>query len=242
MLELTGITKTFGGVKAVQDVSMSVAPGEVRGLIGPNGAGKSTLVNLISGLLKHSSGSLTLDGQPLDNLPAQARAQKGIARTFQNLRVFPSLTVQQNIDVAGYAGAKTKRGGGNTLVKEAIVRFDLADKLHETAQSLAYGQLRRLEIVRALALRPRVLMLDEPAAGMNEQETDALAEALGWVRDESECSILVIDHDLKFIMALSERITVLNMGQVIAESTPQEVSENKKVIDAYLGEDHEYTA
>ena len=201
MLELTGITKTFGGVKALQDVAMSVAPGEVRGLIGPNGAGKSTLVNVISGLLTHSAGTLTLDGAPLDGVSAQRRAENGIARTFQNLRVFSSLTVQQNIDVASYTGTASGRGG-DALLHEAILRFDLADRLNEPASSLPYGQLRRLEIVRALALRPRVLMLDEPAAGMNEQETEALGEALGWVRDESDCSILVIDHDLKFIMAL----------------------------------------
>ena len=236
MLELTGITKTFGGVKALQDVAMSVAPGEVRGLIGPNGAGKSTLVNVISGLLTHSAGTLTLDGAPLDGVSAQRRAENGIARTFQNLRVFSSLTVQQNIDVASYTGTACGRGG-DALLHEAILRFDLADRLNEPASSLPYGQLRRLEIVRALALRPRVLMLDEPAAGMNEQETEALGEALGWVRDESDCSILVIDHDLKFIMALSERITVLNMGEVIADGTPQEVSENRQVIDAYLGEE-----
>jgi len=236
MLELTGITKTFGGVKALQDVAMSVAPGEVRGLIGPNGAGKSTLVNVISGLLTHSAGTLTLDGAPLDGVSAQRRAENGIARTFQNLRVFSSLTVQQNIDVASYTGTASGRGG-DALLHEAILRFDLADRLNEPASSLPYGQLRRLEIVRALALRPRVWMLDEPAAGMNEQETEALGEALGWVRDESDCSILVIDHDLKFIMALSERITVLNMGEVIADGTPQEVSENRQVIDAYLGEE-----
>jgi branched-chain amino acid transport system ATP-binding protein len=236
MLELAGITKTFGGVKALQDVAMSVAPGEVRGLIGPNGAGKSTLVNVISGLLTHSAGTLTLDGAPLDGVSSQRRAENGIARTFQNLRVFSSLTVQQNIDVASYTGTASGRGG-DALLHEAILRFDLADRLNEPASSLPYGQLRRLEIVRALALRPRVLMLDEPAAGMNEQETEALGEALGWVRDESDCSILVIDHDLKFIMALSERITVLNMGEVIADGTPQEVSENRQVIDAYLGEE-----
>ncbi|MEX0343614.1 MAG: ABC transporter ATP-binding protein [Rhizobiaceae bacterium] len=241
MLELQGITKTFGGVKAVHEVTMSITPGEVRGLIGPNGAGKSTLVNLISGLLAHSAGSLSLDGISLDGLSAQERARGGIARTFQNLRVFPSLTVQQNIDVAGYTGAASRRGG-EEIMQEAISRFDLSDKLNDAANSLAYGQLRRLEIVRALALRPRVLMLDEPAAGMNEQETETLGQALGWVRDEADCSILVIDHDLKFIMALSERITVLNMGKVIAEGTPQEVSENKQVIDAYLGEEHKHAA
>ncbi len=241
MLELKGVSKTFGGVKAVQNVSMTIAPGEVRGLIGPNGAGKSTLVNLISGLLRHSTGTISIHGEPVDRLSAHQRAHRGIARTFQNLRVFGSLTVQQNIDVAGYSGQASTRNG-NDILREAIERFDLADKLHAPANSLAYGQLRRLEIVRALALRPRLLMLDEPAAGMNEQETEDLREALSWVRSQSECAILVIDHDLKFIMALSERITVLNLGVVIANGSPKEVSENRQVIDAYLGEDYEHAA
>lgn len=241
MLELNGVSKIFGGVKAVQDVSMSIASGEVRGLIGPNGAGKSTLVNLISGLLRHSSGTISVDDKSVDKLSAHQRAERGIARTFQNLRVFKSLTVQQNIEVAGYTGLASGRTG-DKLLQEAIERFDLADKLNAPAGSLAYGQLRRLEIVRALALRPRLLMLDEPAAGMNDQETDDLREALGWVRSQSECAILVIDHDLKFIMALSERITVLNLGAVIANGSPQEVSENRQVIDAYLGEDYEHAA
>lgn len=236
MLELHGITKTFGGVRAVQDVTLSLAPGEVRGLIGPNGAGKSTLVNLISGLLMPTTGTMLLDGIDINRMDAAKRASLGIARTFQNLRVFPSLSVRQNIDVADYTGARSGRGNGD-LVAEAIHRFDLADKLETPADALAYGYLRRLEIVRALALRPRVLMLDEPAAGMNEHETQTLNEALQWVRGQSDCAMLVIDHDLKFIMSLCQRITVLNMGAVIAEGTPQEVSENKQVIDAYLGED-----
>lgn len=241
MLELKGVSKTFGGVKAVQNVSMTIAPGEVRGLIGPNGAGKSTLVNLISGLLRHSTGTISVHGESVDKLSAHQRAHRGIARTFQNLRVFGSLTVQQNIDVAAYSGLNSGRKG-NDILREAIERFDLADKLHAPANSLAYGQLRRLEIVRGLALKPHLLMLDEPAAGMNEQETDDLREALGWVRSQSDCAILVIDHDLKFIMALSERITVLNLGAVIANGTPKEVSENRQVIDAYLGEDYEHAA
>ena len=241
MLELKNVSKSFGGVKAVIDVTMTLVRSEVRGLIGPNGAGKSTLVNLISGILTHSSGTLSLDGKALDTLGAEARARRGIARTFQNLRVFPSLTVQQNIDVAGYTAASSGRDG-SALTQGAIERFGLADKLTLPAGALAYGQLRRLEIVRALALCPSVLMLDEPAAGMNEKETAALGEALGWVRDQSDCAILVIDHDLKFIMALSERVTVLNMGEVIAEGTPNEVSENRQVIDAYLGEDQENAA
>jgi branched-chain amino acid transport system ATP-binding protein len=236
VLDLNGITKTFGGVHAVEDVTMSVAPGEVRGLIGPNGAGKTTLVNLISGLLTHSAGSLSLDGEPLDNLRAHERAARGVARTFQNLRVFPSLSVAQNIDVARYSGR------GAEIVDAAIPEFGLSDKLNHNAGSLAYGQLRRLEIVRALALNPRVLMLDEPAAGMNEQETDALGRSLTWVRTHSDCAILVIDHDLKFIMSLCDKITVLNMGAIIAQGAPVEITKNQDVIDAYLGETDERAA
>lgn len=236
MLDLNGITKTFGGIHAVEDVTMSVASGEVRGLIGPNGAGKTTLVNLISGLLAHSAGNLSLDGEPLDRLRAHQRAALGVARTFQNLRVFPSLSVAQNIDVARYSGR------GSAMVDAAIAEFGLSDKLNQSAGSLAYGQLRRLEIVRALALNPRVLMLDEPAAGMNEQETDALGRSLSWVRSHSDCAILVIDHDLKFIMSLCDRITVLNMGTVIAEGAPEDITKNQEVIDAYLGETDERAA
>lgn len=241
MLDLRGLSKTFGGLTAVADVTLSLAAGEVRGLIGPNGAGKSTLVNLISGLLTHSSGSLSLDGATLDGLDARQRAEHGIARTFQNLRVFHSLSVQQNIDVARQAGTRSGRPG-TALVDEAIARFDLADKLNQPADALSYGYLRRLEIVRALALCPRVLMLDEPAAGMNEQETHGLGETLKWVAANSDCALLVIDHDLRFIMGLCQRITVLNMGAVIAEGTPKEITENRQVIDAYLGEDHEDAA
>ncbi|MGB0717738.1 MAG: ABC transporter ATP-binding protein [Alphaproteobacteria bacterium] len=237
MLELNGLSKTFGGVKALNDVSLRIEAKEVRGLIGPNGAGKSTLVNLISGLLKQSAGSLKLDGTLLDGLAAPKRAQMGIGRTFQNLRVFPSLTVQQNIEVAqsttGASGPKHEE-----FVQSAIAKFNLTDNLNMRAGNLAYGHLRRLEIVRALALKPKIIMLDEPAAGMNEHETKVLAEALRWLRQESDCAMLVIDHDLKFIMALCDNITVLNMGSVIADGKPNEVASNRQVIDAYLGEDH----
>jgi len=237
MLELNGLSKTFGGVKAVSNVSLRIEAKEVRGLIGPNGAGKSTLVNLISGLLKQSEGSLELDGTLLDGLAAPKRAQMGIGRTFQNLRVFASLTVQQNIEVAqsttGASGPKHEK-----FVQSAIAKFNLTDNLNMRAGNLAYGHLRRLEIVRALALKPKIIMLDEPAAGMNEHETKVLAEALRWLRQESDCAMLVIDHDLKFIMALCDNITVLNMGSVIADGKPNEVANNRQVIDAYLGEDH----
>ncbi len=237
MLELFGISKTFGGVKAVQNVSLCIQPGEVRGLIGPNGAGKSTLVNLISGLLTQSCGVISLNGVPLDGFSTPKRARLGIARTFQNLRIFSSLTVHQNIEVANNIGQSSGRENDNFL-KNAIEKFDLSEKLNTSADSLSYGFLRRLEIVRALALRPNILMLDEPAAGMNEQETAVLGDALKWISLRSDCAMLVIDHDLRFIMGLCHQITVLNMGEVIAEGKPNEVANNRQVIDAYLGEDH----
>ena len=241
MLELTNVSKSFGGIHAVRNVSMQLETGQVHGLIGPNGAGKSTLVNLISGLLTHSAGTISLDDRPLDALTAAQRAERGIARTFQNLRIFQTLTVEQNIEVASYTAERVGRSAA-AIVQEAIHEFDLEDKLNVRANSLAYGQLRRLEIVRALALMPKVLMLDEPAAGMNEQETAALEHALGWLRGKMDCALLVIDHDLKFIMSLCTKITVLNMGTVIAEGSPRDVSENGLVIDAYLGKDDAHAA
>ncbi|MEL7528558.1 MAG: ABC transporter ATP-binding protein [Pseudomonadota bacterium] len=241
MLVLNDISKQFGGVRAVSNVSFEVSAGEVRGLIGPNGAGKTTLINLISGLLTPTSGTMSLDGDILDGTGAAARTRKGIARTFQNLRIFENLSVGQNIEVAQIT-ARSEGHEDSTAIGEAVERFDLAGKLHMPADALSYGHLRRLEIVRALALNPKVLMLDEPAAGMNEQETEELAGALDWVKTRFGCATLVIDHDLKFIMTLCDRITVLNMGAVIAEGTPREITTNQDVIDAYLGEDHSNAA
>lgn len=248
MLSLSHISKTFGGVRALYDVSMEIKTGEIYGLIGPNGAGKSTLVNLISGVLSSTEGTITLADKSINALTAHQRARCGIARTFQNLRIFPSLSVEQNIDVASYSGRNIDRKNkhastpGNDLIYAAIETFDLADKLSRPAGTLSYGHLRRLEIVRALALNPKILMLDEPAAGMNEIETRALGEAIEWVRLKSDCAMLIIDHDLRFIMSLCKRIFVLNMGTLIAEGTPEEITRNQTVIDAYLGEHNELVA
>ncbi|MGB5870162.1 MAG: ABC transporter ATP-binding protein [Albidovulum sp.] len=238
MLEIKGISKNFGGVQAVNDVSFTVGANEIHGLIGPNGAGKTTMINLISGLLSVTSGEILVKGERIDTLPAEKRARKGVARTFQNLRLFRNLTVRRNIEVAEIQ----VRGAESTdpdLVEDAIDRFGLREVLDEVPDSLPYGQMRRLEIVRALALRPCVLMLDEPAAGMNPDETDTLFRNITWLRTRHPCAIVLIDHDLKFIMSACERLTVMNMGSLLASGLPQDVTTNKEVISAYLGQgDH----
>ena len=235
MLKLHAVSKHFGGVKAVNQVTLEVTDDVVHGLIGPNGAGKTTLLNLVSGLLSHSSGRIELAGQSIGDLAAHERARIGIARTFQNLRIYPNLTVEQNIAVAQFS-SRSSQVTHQELVAAAISRFDLVDKRQWLASALSYGHLRRLEIVRALALAPRILMLDEPAAGMNHQETEDLIDGLKWIRTHHPCAILVIDHDLRFIMSVCDHITVLTMGAVLASGTPQEISTDPQVIAAYLGE------
>lgn len=236
MLKLRSVSKHFGGVKAVNDVSLDIDDGIVHGLIGPNGAGKTTLINLISGLLRHNSGNIFLGGKSVDSLDAHQRARIGIARTFQNLRIYPNLSVEQNIDVARSSARAAKRIGDAADIEEAMNRFDLGNKRHLMASVLSYGHMRRLEIVRALALRPSILMLDEPAAGMNETETEDLIAGLDWIRDHHRCAILVIDHDLRFIMTVCNRITVLSMGAVLTTGLPSDVSADPQVIAAYLGD------
>ncbi|MBC7284528.1 ABC transporter ATP-binding protein [Hoeflea sp.] len=235
MLDIRGVSKSFGGVKAVDDVSFTVGANEIHGLIGPNGAGKTTMINLISGLLKLSAGEILLDGKPIQHLPAHEKARVGIARTFQNLRLFPNLSVRRNIEVAESQHAAKTRDGLD-LIEEAIDMFGLRKDLDQSPGSLPYGQMRRLEIVRALALRPKVLMLDEPAAGMNPEETDRLFDNLTWLRERHPCAIVLIEHDLKFILSACERLTVMNMGRLVASGLPGDVTKNPEVIHAYLGQ------
>ncbi|WP_299349162.1 ABC transporter ATP-binding protein [uncultured Maritalea sp.] len=222
-------------MKAVNEVSFTVEDHEIHGLIGPNGAGKTTMINLISGLLSVSAGEIKLDGQQIQNLPAEKRARLGVARTFQNLRLFKNLTVRRNIEVAEIQKRKNATTDPD-LINDAIDRFGLGDVLQQTPDSLPYGQMRRLEIVRALALRPKVLMLDEPAAGMNPEETNELFENLTWLRNRHPCAIVLIEHDLQFIMSACEKLTVMNMGCLLASGLPQDVTKNNEVINAYLGQ------
>ncbi|MEP2030136.1 MAG: ABC transporter ATP-binding protein [Paracoccaceae bacterium] len=232
MLAVENASKHFGGVQAVDDVSFTVATDEIHGLIGPNGAGKTTMINLISGFLTLSGGRITLDGEDIHHLPPETRARKGAARTFQNLRLFRNLTAGRNIEVAeGHARDRSDK----RLIDDAIDKFGLRGVLDQTPDSLPYGHMRRLEIIRALSLRPKLLMLDEPAAGMNAEETEELFVNLSWLRERHRCSILLIDHDLKFIMSASEMLTVMNMGRLVASGLPRDVTKNDEVIRAYLG-------
>ena len=234
MLRLDSISKKFGGVKAVSQVSLELSDGDVLGLIGPNGAGKSTLINLITGLLTPDEGKIYLSNLNITSKKPFERARLGLARTFQNLRIYPNLSVGQNIEVASISSNYSSRTMNFDLDK-IINIFDLDDKIDLASEELSYGHLRRLEIVRALALNPLVLLLDEPAAGMNENETKELSNSLKWVQNNIACAIIVIDHDLKFIMGVCDKITVMNMGEVIASGKPNEISNNKRVKEAYIG-------
>ena len=234
MLKLDCISKNFGGVKAVSQVSLEIGEGDVLGLIGPNGAGKSTLINLITGLLTPDVGKIFLSDLDITSQKPYQRARLGLARTFQNLRIYPNLSVGQNIEVASISSNYSSRTMNFDLDK-IINIFDLEDKIDLASEELSYGHLRRLEIVRALALNPLVLLLDEPAAGMNENETKELSNSLKWVQNNIACAIMVIDHDLKFIMGVCDKITVMNMGEVIASGKPNEISNNKRVKEAYIG-------
>ena len=234
MLKLDCISKNFGGVKAVSQISLEIGEGDVLGLIGPNGAGKSTLINLITGLLTPDVGKIFLSNLDITSQKPYQRARLGLARTFQNLRIYPNLSVGQNIEVASISSNYSSRTMNFDLDK-IINIFDLEDKIDLASEELSYGHLRRLEIVRALALNPLVLLLDEPAAGMNENETKELSNSLKWVQNNIACAIMVIDHDLKFIMGVCDKITVMNMGEVIASGKPNEISNNKRVKEAYIG-------
>ena len=233
LLEVTGLTKRFGGVVAVNAVDLSVAEGQVVGLIGPNGAGKTTLINLVSGHFRPDGGSIRFANADVTGLRMDQLARRGIARTFQSIRLFKGLTVMENALLGAFV-----RGSSQSLARAALERLGLAKRADALAGELAYGDQRRLEIARALAAEPRLLILDEPAAGMNPTESAALRDLLRTLAAEG-LTIILIEHDVRLVMGASERVAVLNFGRKIAEGTPAEVQADAAVREAYLGADHD---
>lgn len=232
-LKATGMTMRFGGLVAVNNVSLTLKPGEILGLIGPNGSGKTTLLNMLSSVLQPSEGSVNFGDVSLTRVPSHKIAEHGIARTFQNIRLFSDLSVHQNVLVAALS---THNGvDADARARGALARLGVATLANENAGNLSYGDQRRVEIARALACQPTLLFLDEPAAGMNRQETDALMETLRDLTRDLGIGILLVDHDLALINQLCDRLVVLNEGRLIAEGTPETIRKDPAVIKAYLG-------
>lgn len=248
ILEIKNISKSFGGIRALKDINFSVKKGEIHALIGPNGAGKTTLMNIISGIEKIDSGDILFKGTSIKRMPPHKRAAMGLARTFQNLEIFGNLTILENIIAGMYlknqkgflvSGLMIKGINKDIIEKSSsiIEYINLSHRKDEIAKNLPVGEQRLLEIGRALATEPELILLDEPAAGLNMRETKNLSNLIQKIRDEKGITILIVEHDMELVMGISDMITVLNFGEVIAEGEPLMIQKNPQVISAYLGED-----
>ena len=250
LLKTTNLGISFGGLRAVDDVKIEIKEGELIGLIGPNGAGKTTIFNLLTGVYKPTDGDISINGTSTNKKTTPQIVALGVARTFQNIRLFKNLSVLDNVKLAlnnsmSYSTLsavlrlpkywKEERIATDTAL-DLLDIFDMAEMANITAGNLSYGQQRKLEIARALATSPKLLLLDEPAAGMNPNETKELMNTIRFIRDKFKISILLIEHDMDLVMGICERLYVLNFGRIIASGLPEEIQNNKEVITAYLGE------
>ena len=248
LLEVKGITKTFGGLVAVENVEFNVNEGEIVSIIGPNGAGKTTIFNMLTGVYHVNGGKILFDGKEIQNKQPRDIVKAGIARTFQNIRLFPTMRVIENVLVGEHTNIgynfldllfKTKKyreeeKAAHQRAIDLLVSLDLGDQIDNYAKNLPYGMQRKLEIARAIATKARLIILDEPAAGMNPQESEELKEFIRKLRDKGQ-TILLIEHDMSVVMDISDRIYVIDHGRKIAEGLPKEIAVNKRVITAYLG-------
>lgn len=253
LLEAKGITMQFGGLKAVSSLDLTIKKGQLAGLIGPNGAGKTTVFNMLTGVYQPTNGQVLLEGKVLNGKKPFEISHMGVTRTFQNIRLFKGMTVLENVLIAyhqnmtyGLVDSVLKTAKFEKEEKEAYEKamsllaiFKLDKKAHELSSSLPYGEQRKLEIIRALATQPKIILLDEPAAGMNHNETHSLMETIAQIRQDFKLTVLLIEHDMKLVMGICEHIYVLDHGHKIEEGTPDIIKNSPKVIEAYLGVDEE---